>query len=55
MLQSENRFMTLEKYKALINASGGFTKEGKRGDRTQYLTKEVVLALTQNGKKSDSL
>jgi hypothetical protein len=39
--------MTPEKYKALINASGGFTKDVKRGDRPQPLTKEDEAALTK--------
>ena len=43
--------MTPEKYKALINASGGFTKDVKRGDRPQPLTKEDELALTKAWRK----
>lgn len=39
--------MTPEKYKALILATGGFTKDAKRGDHPQRLTKEDDAALSK--------
>lgn len=39
--------MTPEKYKALILATGGFTKDTKRGDHPQRLTKEDDAALSK--------
>lgn len=38
--------MTSDEYEKMINASGGFTKTVKRGDRPQPLTKEDEIALT---------
>ena len=53
--------MTSDKYEKMINASGGFTKTVKRGDRPQPLTNEDEIALTKAwnkiqlaGKTSDS-
>lgn len=43
--------MTPEKYKALINASGGFTKGVKRGDHPQPLSKEDDAALSRAWEK----
>lgn len=39
--------MTPEKYKALIMATGGFTKDARRGDHPQRLTKEDDAALSK--------
>lgn len=39
--------MTRDKYRAMIIASGGFTKGAKRGDHPQPLTKEDEDALNR--------
>ena len=39
--------MTPEKYKAIMSAIGGFTKDAKRGDHPQPLTKEDDAALSR--------
>lgn len=44
--------MKANKYKAMIEASGGFTRDGKRGDRPQPLSKEDESALAKAWKKA---
>lgn len=44
--------MTPNKYKAMIKASGGFTRAVKRGDRPQPLSKEDESALDKAWRKA---
>lgn len=44
--------MTPNKYKAMIKASGGFTRGVKRGDRPQPLSKEDESALNEAWRKA---
>lgn len=44
--------MTPDKFKAMIEASGGFTRPGRRGDRPQPLTKADERAFDKAWKKT---